>query len=79
MLCILAPRIPSDPTGSKLCSAMENQHELGWHNFMKGRIAKQWCATHALYCCSFPKPKESDECQWTTKLIKAIWTIFIDV
>eukprot|EP00957_Ditylum_brightwellii_P091461 6964459-Ditylum_brightwellii.AAC.1 len=41
MPCILPPRIPSDPTGSKLCNAVETQHELGWKNFMKGRIAKQ--------------------------------------
>eukprot|EP00957_Ditylum_brightwellii_P111930 8536110-Ditylum_brightwellii.AAC.1 len=78
MPCILPPRIPSNPTGSKLCDSVETQHELGWNNFMKGRIAKQWCKAQALYCCSFPKPKESDERQWTTKLIRAIWANFID-
>eukprot|EP00957_Ditylum_brightwellii_P118841 9064688-Ditylum_brightwellii.AAC.1 len=72
MPCILPPRIPNDHTGLKLCNAVETQHELGWSNFMKGRIAKQWCEAQALYCRSFPKPKEFDEQQWTTKLIKAI-------
>eukprot|EP00957_Ditylum_brightwellii_P103776 7905806-Ditylum_brightwellii.AAC.1 len=57
MPCILPPRIPSNPTGLKLCNAVETQHELGWNNFMKGRIAKQWCEAQALYCRSFCKPK----------------------
>eukprot|EP00957_Ditylum_brightwellii_P024272 1830806-Ditylum_brightwellii.AAC.1 len=60
MLCILPPRIPSNPTGSKLCNAVETQHELGWNNFMKGKIATQWCVAQASYCHSFPKPKEFD-------------------
>eukprot|EP00957_Ditylum_brightwellii_P000631 49293-Ditylum_brightwellii.AAC.1 len=76
---ILPPRIQSNPTGSKLYNAVESEHELGWNNFMKGRIAKQWCVVQALYCWSFPKSKVFDEQQWTTKLIKAIWTPFIDV
>eukprot|EP00957_Ditylum_brightwellii_P151289 11520136-Ditylum_brightwellii.AAC.1 len=59
MPCTLPPRIPSDPTGSKICNAVETQHELGWNNFMKGRIAKQWCKAQALYCRSLPKPKMS--------------------
>eukprot|EP00957_Ditylum_brightwellii_P078161 5942441-Ditylum_brightwellii.AAC.1 len=79
MPSLLPPRIPTDSTGLKLCDAVETQHDLGWNNSMKGRIAKQWCTAQATYCCSFPKPKEFDECQWTTKLIKVIWTIFIDV
>eukprot|EP00957_Ditylum_brightwellii_P122662 9354139-Ditylum_brightwellii.AAC.1 len=79
MAGMMPPRIPSDPTGLKLCNTVESQHELGWNNFMKGRIAKKWCEAQALYCQSFPKPKIFDEQQWTTKLIKAILTIFIDV
>eukprot|EP00957_Ditylum_brightwellii_P064830 4918464-Ditylum_brightwellii.AAC.1 len=71
---IMPPRIPSDPTGSKLCNAVESQHDLGWNNCMKGRITKEWCEAQASYCQSFPKPKAFDERQWTTKLIKAIWT-----
>eukprot|EP00957_Ditylum_brightwellii_P023101 1742893-Ditylum_brightwellii.AAC.1 len=39
--CIIPPRIPSDPTGLKLCNAVESQHDLGWNNFMKGRITKE--------------------------------------
>eukprot|EP00957_Ditylum_brightwellii_P199680 15222108-Ditylum_brightwellii.AAC.1 len=70
------PRIPTDTTGMKLYKAVETQHDLGWNKFMKGRFAKQWCTVQVVYCCSFPKPKKFDERQWTTKLIKAIWTIF---
>eukprot|EP00957_Ditylum_brightwellii_P076732 5832479-Ditylum_brightwellii.AAC.1 len=70
---------PKQSNWSKALHAVETQHELGWNNVMKGRIVKQWCTTQALYCHSFPKPKEFDESQWTTKLIKAIGTIFIDV
>eukprot|EP00957_Ditylum_brightwellii_P007382 559429-Ditylum_brightwellii.AAC.1 len=76
---IMPPRNPTDPTGSKLCNAVESQHDLGWNNFMKGRIAKEWYKAQALYCWSFPKPKVFNERQWTTKLIKAIWIMFIDV
>eukprot|EP00957_Ditylum_brightwellii_P206164 15347098-Ditylum_brightwellii.AAC.1 len=79
MLSLLPPRIPTDSTGLKLYNAVETQYDLGWNNFMKGRIAKQWCTTQATSCCSFPKPKDFDDRQWTTKLIKAIWTLFIDI
>eukprot|EP00957_Ditylum_brightwellii_P126807 9666324-Ditylum_brightwellii.AAC.1 len=61
MPCIMLPRIPSNSTGSKLCNAVESQHELGWNNFMKDRIAKEWCEAQASYCQSFPKPIFFDE------------------
>eukprot|EP00957_Ditylum_brightwellii_P155071 11804033-Ditylum_brightwellii.AAC.1 len=79
MLSLQPPRILTDIAGTKLCNAVETQHDLGWNNFMKGRIAKQWCMAQTVYCCSFPKPKEFGERQLTTKLIKAIWTMFVDV
>eukprot|EP00957_Ditylum_brightwellii_P062122 4714541-Ditylum_brightwellii.AAC.1 len=41
MPSLLPPRIPTDSTGSKLCSAMETQHDLGGNNVMKDRIANQ--------------------------------------
>eukprot|EP00957_Ditylum_brightwellii_P131532 10032229-Ditylum_brightwellii.AAC.1 len=53
--------------------------DLGWDNFMKGRISHHWCQAQAEYCRSFPRPKQFDSCTWSIKLIKAIWTIFVDV
>eukprot|EP00957_Ditylum_brightwellii_P208430 15357400-Ditylum_brightwellii.AAC.1 len=73
MPSLLLPRIPTDITGTKLCNTTETQHDLGWNNLMKDRIAKQWCVAQAAYYQSFPRSKEFDECQWTINLIKAIW------
>eukprot|EP00957_Ditylum_brightwellii_P138982 10592949-Ditylum_brightwellii.AAC.1 len=36
------PRIPCDELGDLLSAAVEDQHELGWDNLVKGRIYKNW-------------------------------------
>eukprot|EP00957_Ditylum_brightwellii_P067504 5124939-Ditylum_brightwellii.AAC.1 len=46
---------------------------------MKGRISHYWCQAQAEYCRFFPRPKQFDSRTWSIKLIKAIWTIFVDI
>eukprot|EP00957_Ditylum_brightwellii_P021607 1629202-Ditylum_brightwellii.AAC.1 len=53
--------------------------DLGWSNFMKGRISYHWCQAQAKYYRSFLRPKQFDSCTWSIKLTKAIWTIFVDI
>eukprot|EP00957_Ditylum_brightwellii_P055545 4209629-Ditylum_brightwellii.AAC.1 len=40
-------RLPTDATAEILSAAVKNQQDLGWHNFIKGRMAKEWCLTQA--------------------------------
>eukprot|EP00957_Ditylum_brightwellii_P034096 2583651-Ditylum_brightwellii.AAC.1 len=44
-----------------------------------GRIAKEWCQEQDQYCRGMPDMPVHDSITWSTKLIKAIWSIFVDV
>eukprot|EP00957_Ditylum_brightwellii_P049742 3772343-Ditylum_brightwellii.AAC.1 len=46
-LCGTPPRIPTDATGVLLSAAVKTQGYLGWHNFINGRMAKEWCQAQA--------------------------------
>eukprot|EP00957_Ditylum_brightwellii_P175990 13401176-Ditylum_brightwellii.AAC.1 len=41
------PCIPSDSTGDILQDAIDTQLDLGWQNFMKEWVAKQWSQAQA--------------------------------
>ena len=73
------PRIPSDSIGDTLRDAIDTQRDLGWQNFMKGRVAKHWTQAQGVYCQALPRPLKHDPHRWNIKLIKSIWTIFVDV
>eukprot|EP00957_Ditylum_brightwellii_P163115 12420517-Ditylum_brightwellii.AAC.2 len=36
------PKLPQDPIDFIFMDAVEEQNSLGWNNFMKGRMSKQW-------------------------------------
>eukprot|EP00957_Ditylum_brightwellii_P059035 4477417-Ditylum_brightwellii.AAC.1 len=61
-----------DATAEILLAAVEIQQELGWHNFIKGHMAKEWCLAQAQYCKDRPNKNHFDATQWSTKCIKAI-------
>eukprot|EP00957_Ditylum_brightwellii_P172964 13168540-Ditylum_brightwellii.AAC.1 len=60
-------------------NAVERQGHLSWDNFMKGRIAFEWCWAQTQYYNDMPNHSTLDSTAWSTKLIKAIWTIFVDI
>eukprot|EP00957_Ditylum_brightwellii_P071685 5449884-Ditylum_brightwellii.AAC.1 len=37
------PHLPTDATAEMLSATVKIQQELGWHNFIKGGMAKEWC------------------------------------
>eukprot|EP00957_Ditylum_brightwellii_P099668 7592172-Ditylum_brightwellii.AAC.1 len=39
--CGTSPRISTDATAVSLSAAVETQGDLGWHNFIKGHMAKE--------------------------------------
>eukprot|EP00957_Ditylum_brightwellii_P094846 7223164-Ditylum_brightwellii.AAC.1 len=41
------PCLPTDATAEILLAAVEIQQELGWHNFITGCMAKEWCLAQA--------------------------------
>eukprot|EP00957_Ditylum_brightwellii_P019403 1463869-Ditylum_brightwellii.AAC.1 len=45
--CGTPPCLPTDATTVSLSAAVKTQGYLGWHNFIKGRMAKEWCQTQA--------------------------------
>eukprot|EP00957_Ditylum_brightwellii_P126856 9669991-Ditylum_brightwellii.AAC.1 len=61
-----------DAPADILSAAVETQQELGWHKFIKGRIAKEWCMAQAQYCKERRNKNHFDATQWSTKCIKAI-------
>eukprot|EP00957_Ditylum_brightwellii_P122461 9338353-Ditylum_brightwellii.AAC.1 len=75
----MPPRIPWDATGVILSDAVETQGYLSWDNFMKEMIGKEWCQVQAQYCRDMPIKSTFDSTTWSTKLIKAIWSIFINI
>ena len=43
------PQIPDDEVGLQLSLAIEEQADIGWENFMKGRVSKKWGERHKYY------------------------------
>eukprot|EP00957_Ditylum_brightwellii_P049369 3745230-Ditylum_brightwellii.AAC.1 len=43
LTCGTPPCLPTDATAEILSAAVEIQRDLGWHNFIKGHMAKEWC------------------------------------
>eukprot|EP00957_Ditylum_brightwellii_P150030 11425775-Ditylum_brightwellii.AAC.1 len=43
------PEIPRDALGDHLTNAVSSQQELGWDNFIKGRISTDWGDTQAAH------------------------------
>eukprot|EP00957_Ditylum_brightwellii_P186749 14220254-Ditylum_brightwellii.AAC.1 len=54
------------------------QVDIG-NNFIKERIVKDWCLVQAQYCRDMPDRPTHNSIIWFTKLIKALWSIFVDV
>eukprot|EP00957_Ditylum_brightwellii_P035295 2676851-Ditylum_brightwellii.AAC.1 len=77
--CGMPPCIPSDATSDILSDAVETQYNISWDNFMKEKIAKEWYQAQAQYCRNVPITSTFDSTTWSTKLIKAIWSISVNV
>eukprot|EP00957_Ditylum_brightwellii_P027434 2074102-Ditylum_brightwellii.AAC.1 len=73
------PCLPTDLTGNIVRDAVETQGHLSWDNFMKERIAFEWCRAQAQYYNNMPNHSGLDSTALSTKLIKAIWSIFVDI
>eukprot|EP00957_Ditylum_brightwellii_P177341 13508565-Ditylum_brightwellii.AAC.1 len=57
MPTISAPRIANNEIGEAICGAIEDQHCIGWDNFMKGRISIKWKISQQLFHNTQPTPK----------------------
>eukprot|EP00957_Ditylum_brightwellii_P085760 6524266-Ditylum_brightwellii.AAC.1 len=60
-------------------SAVEDQHWIGWNNFMKGWISIKWKATQKMYTDALPastNSKEFNKNLWSSRVITEIWSIF---
>eukprot|EP00957_Ditylum_brightwellii_P177547 13523605-Ditylum_brightwellii.AAC.1 len=65
--------------GDVVQSAVENQHQIGWNNFMKGRISIMWKVAQKMYTDELPVSKKSKDFNkelWSSRVITEIWSIF---
>jgi hypothetical protein len=53
------------------------QHQIGWDNFIEGRIGNCWREAHELYLLS--TQKQGSSYRWTTQLIQKMWNIAWDL
>eukprot|EP00957_Ditylum_brightwellii_P110682 8440858-Ditylum_brightwellii.AAC.2 len=77
--CGSHPIIPTDKIGDRIQEAIEEQNDIGWDNFLEGHILYKWSHAQHLYCNAFLSKKEFDSNTWTSKLILAIWSIFVNI
>ena len=58
--------------------AINDQNEIGWTNFYRGRIALEWqTAQQEYYFNKFKKYQDTDK--WTTAIITTIWHGFLQL
>eukprot|EP00957_Ditylum_brightwellii_P044168 3351124-Ditylum_brightwellii.AAC.1 len=46
---LLTPFIADDDIGDVVQSTVEDQHQIGWNNFIKRRISIKWKAAQKMY------------------------------
>eukprot|EP00957_Ditylum_brightwellii_P003598 272646-Ditylum_brightwellii.AAC.1 len=64
------PIIADDDMGEVVQSAVEDQHLIGWSNFMKGCISIKCKAAQKMYIDALPtseKSKDFDKELWSSK------------
>ena len=53
-------------------SALQEQNEIGWTNFYKGRLSKKWEQVQQQHY-NQTKPKKADTHRWATSIISTMW------
>eukprot|EP00957_Ditylum_brightwellii_P126090 9611642-Ditylum_brightwellii.AAC.1 len=53
--------IADNDIGDVVQSAVEDQHQIGWNNFMTGRISIKWKAAQKMYTNALPASTNSKE------------------
>eukprot|EP00957_Ditylum_brightwellii_P114296 8714275-Ditylum_brightwellii.AAC.1 len=73
------PTIPEDLVGNTLGQGIEQQANIGWDTFLKGRVSKKFGdAQHIFYNIVHPHGMCTRE-YWMGKLITGVWQIFYDI
>eukprot|EP00957_Ditylum_brightwellii_P048979 3716475-Ditylum_brightwellii.AAC.1 len=73
------PIIADNDIGDVVQSTVEDQHQIGWNNFMKGPISIKWKAAQKMHTDALPvstKSKELNKDLWSTRVVTEIWSIF---
>eukprot|EP00957_Ditylum_brightwellii_P193156 14707688-Ditylum_brightwellii.AAC.2 len=58
------PQVAEDEIGKVVNRAVEDQHIIGWDNFMKGRICHKWKIAQSMYHSALPKSKKNKSFDW---------------
>jgi len=73
------PIIPGDLIGTTLGLGIEQQANIGWVNFLKGRVSKKFGdAQQIFYNIVHPNGTYTRD-QWMGKMITGVWQIFYDI
>eukprot|EP00957_Ditylum_brightwellii_P002371 181426-Ditylum_brightwellii.AAC.1 len=63
--------IADNDIGDVVQSAVEDQHQIGWNNFMKGKISIKWKAAQTMYTDALPasiNSKEFNKDSWCSRV-----------
>eukprot|EP00957_Ditylum_brightwellii_P053693 4068064-Ditylum_brightwellii.AAC.1 len=65
--------------GHNLSLVLEEQADISWENFVKGRVSEQWGKSqHIFYNDVYPSSNYNKE-QWTGQLVTGVWQFFYHV
>jgi hypothetical protein len=56
----------------------EQTNELGWEQFLRGRISTRWGAAYTAYTTG-GRQQQANDLNWATKLILAVWDYAISI
>eukprot|EP00957_Ditylum_brightwellii_P006807 515897-Ditylum_brightwellii.AAC.1 len=69
----MPPCVHTDTTGAPVSRADSTQDNLGWNNFIKGKIAKEWCQAQAQYCRDIPDIPAHNSITQSTSIFVDVW------
>ena len=64
----------NDKFSEEIFQAVQNQNDIGWYNFIKGRVSKHWKQAQEIYYRFHKKDVKYNGQTWGVKLIEALWS-----
>jgi hypothetical protein len=58
---------------------LQQQHAIGWNNFLCGKFSKDWRYLQEQYCPRHHVSMTHTQKQWLTKLLRTLWTCIHDL
>eukprot|EP00957_Ditylum_brightwellii_P081868 6227387-Ditylum_brightwellii.AAC.1 len=75
----LTPVVPTDSVDTEIVAAKTAQLEIGWANFLKGRVSAHWATAQTMFLNELYPMKQVTTSAWPKGLISVIWRFFTKV